>query len=393
MFVSFWKCSKCGKRMPTTHPIETGLGGRLKCKGCGNAISYKEEHFYRFMRPIHFKAAASESDNASNPRESQSFDDLIDDLKGDVALHQIRAAELLGDLGDCRAILPLFRTMNLGGSRQLDKTRDACREALNKLAKADLRPLIKALGTKNYYDAKEALVAVNYSPVGVNATVAFYLATYKTDKVAALGAPALKWILRMMEHNETSRENMVRAIGDLQDPAAIPELLSALSHQNHNVRAFAAVALGKLKCKEAVPGIAKLLGDWNTVFGDGYVTSRAVRALGQIGDPAAIKPLQRFCETELIEKGSMWLWRSDTKDGKRVKLEKTTATLLLAIGALSKDALCQMLKEDQSHKLVKALYDRDRSVTYSDTTDAERWKWVVEDLGLPVSPLLQDKRL
>jgi HEAT repeat protein len=113
------------------------------------------------------------------------------------------------------------------------------------------------------------------------------------------------------------RDRAARALGDLRDPHAIPALaeavlrdgfpgrgavwaltqfdderlvaplVAALSHPDATARALAAGKLAELGDPEAVPALVRVLrGD-----GDEHVREEAARALGRLGEVAALEPL------------------------------------------------------------------------------------------------------
>ncbi|MBD3191564.1 MAG: hypothetical protein GF308_13025 [Candidatus Heimdallarchaeota archaeon] len=96
----------------------------------------------------------------------------------------------------------------------------------------------------------------------------------------------LKDIL-LTDHLTIMRKTAAQALGDLNDPVAIPALIEGLKINNDPaIIGEIAISLGKLEAKEAVePLIAALENN------DGEVREHAVDALGLIGDPCAIKPL------------------------------------------------------------------------------------------------------
>lgn len=77
----------------------------------------------------------------------------------------------------------------------------------------------------------------------------------------------------------------VRALGALGDVEAVPLLLPLLESARPRLAATAIDALGALRSREAVPGLVALLAK------EGGGKERVIRALGEIGDPAAFEPL------------------------------------------------------------------------------------------------------
>ena len=79
------------------------------------------------------------------------------------------------------------------------------------------------------------------------------------------------------------------ALQRLEDKRALPALLTLAKDANPYTRAFAVKGLAALKDRSAVPVLMPLLSS-----GERSVLIETIRALGRIGDPAAIKPIARF---------------------------------------------------------------------------------------------------
>jgi HEAT repeat protein/cyclophilin family peptidyl-prolyl cis-trans isomerase len=79
------------------------------------------------------------------------------------------------------------------------------------------------------------------------------------------------------------------ALQRLEDPRALPALLTFAKDANPYARAFAVKGLGALKNPTAVPTLMLLL-----TSGDRAVLIETIRALGRVGDPAALPPLLKI---------------------------------------------------------------------------------------------------
>lgn len=96
----------------------------------------------------------------------------------------------------------------------------------------------------------------------------------------------LKEIL-LTDHLTIMRKTAAQALGDLNDPVAIPALIEGLKVNNDPaIIGEITISLGKLEAKEAVELLIKALENK-----DGEVREHAVDALGLIGDPRAVQPL------------------------------------------------------------------------------------------------------
>src|SRR5205807_3357069 len=82
---------------------------------------------------------------------------------------------------------------------------------------------------------------------------------------------------------------IAEALGEIGDPRAGPALLRLARSKDEYVRLEAVQALGEVKFKEAVPELSLLVDDPSA---PPLLVKKAVIALGQMGDPAAIPALQ-----------------------------------------------------------------------------------------------------
>ena len=85
------------------------------------------------------------------------------------------------------------------------------------------------------------------------------------------------------------------ALGEIGDPRAIPVLMKVLQDRS-GYEDREVTALGKLKCKEAVPVLISRLGNPRTTFSgmDELETSAIFEALLAIGDARAIAPIEKY---------------------------------------------------------------------------------------------------
>ncbi len=81
------------------------------------------------------------------------------------------------------------------------------------------------------------------------------------------------------------RSEATYALGEIGDASAVPALIEALKDENECLREDAAWALGKIG-KSAVPALIEALKDKDRV-----VRKNAARALGEIGDASAVPAL------------------------------------------------------------------------------------------------------
>ncbi len=93
-------------------------------------------------------------------------------------------------------------------------------------------------------------------------------------------------ISALSDEDTDVRQNAIIALGNLGDPRAVEPLISALSDEDTDVRQNAIIALGKLGDSRAVEPLIAALKD-----ADPFMRSRAAFALGEIEDSRAIEPL------------------------------------------------------------------------------------------------------
>ena len=94
------------------------------------------------------------------------------------------------------------------------------------------------------------------------------------------------------EGNRWQRREAVRNLGLRKDREGVSELIHSLKNdRDDNVRAFAALSLGKIKDKSSVGAVIEALNDEQLV-----VKIEAIKALGEIGDSKAILMLLPLIE-------------------------------------------------------------------------------------------------
>lgn len=92
---------------------------------------------------------------------------------------------------------------------------------------------------------------------------------------------------------EKMRISAIFSMGRSADPDWGPAIVIELDNANPEVRFEAARACGELELKEAVPGLVRLILDF-----DREVQQAAICALGQIGGQEARRALQLCCESD-----------------------------------------------------------------------------------------------
>ncbi len=107
--------------------------------------------------------------------------------------------------------------------------------------------------------------------------------------LVSIGSRTLKPLLAAVTHSSwIARRNAAWALGALDDPAASPALMKALSDSESPVRQQSAWALGAIDESSAVEALIRALKD-----SDDGVRQQAAWALGAIDDPRAVNPLMQ----------------------------------------------------------------------------------------------------
>jgi HEAT repeats/HEAT repeat len=94
----------------------------------------------------------------------------------------------------------------------------------------------------------------------------------------------------LQDKNMAVRNNAAFALGELGSRAAVPNLIDLLSVSEERVRKSAVKALGMIGAREAIDPLIRLLdSDTSRV-----VKKSAIRSLGQIGGPKALRAVEPF---------------------------------------------------------------------------------------------------
>jgi HEAT repeat protein len=116
-------------------------------------------------------------------------------------------------------------------------------------------------------------------------------------RVESDAPPAIKSAVAALDsHNAEERRSALRTLAQINHPAAYDAMVNAVKHPMRDVRVDAGFMLAKQtqhKDPAAVPGLLDALGD-----DDPRIRTAAVKALGEIGDPAAVPQLLHIMNTE-----------------------------------------------------------------------------------------------
>jgi HEAT repeat protein len=253
------------------------------------------------------------------------------------------AAEALGKIGDSRAVESLIAALGNDDSM----LRKYAAKALGKIGDSRaIKPLFASLGDKDRgvrKCAEEAIASIDWQPDrGTNGAI-YWIIKGKWDKCIEIGEPAVEPLIPALGDNNSDvrknaatalgqignpravtplinatrdidlgvRQKAVEALGQIGDPSAVFSLIVTLGDVNSDLRKYAAVALDKIGWQpdQGANGAAYWIAknEWDrcieigesavnpliTALGnnDTLVRYNAARALGQIGNPQAIKSL------------------------------------------------------------------------------------------------------
>ncbi len=152
---------------------------------------------------------------------------------------------------------------------------------------------IHALGRISDPEAvPELLSAMNYllSPV-LRACVIEALGLIADKRAVATLIEALK------DPHSVLRANAAAAVLRIPDPGFLRPLINALADEDADVRRLAAIGLGELGDRKALPQLTRLLQRWrDLIVVDEALVAATAEAVGKIGDPSAVSALLPLLE-------------------------------------------------------------------------------------------------
>jgi len=182
---------------------------------------------------------------------------LLELLKDDHS--KVSGIKALGDIGGESVVLPIINMLN-------DKDGEVRSTAVNALGqikdKRAVEELIKALETDTDVNVRR-LSAIALGDIKAEKAVPVLIkklndqfmnvSTSAADALVKIGEPSVKALIEVIDNKLAS--DALRKIGE----PAIDEFINALNHENEDVRAIAAVSLGKLKSTKAIKPLVKAL--------------------------------------------------------------------------------------------------------------------------------------
>ncbi|UCE73499.1 MAG: HEAT repeat domain-containing protein [Methanomassiliicoccales archaeon] len=271
---------------------------------------------------------------------------------------QAKVIEVLGEIGDSRAVEPLTQTLR-------DKDWNLGKKAAEALNKLDWQP-------KNQIEESYRLLARQewdrLIKVGEPAIEPLICALKDEDRnviekssmaLAQMGEPVIKPLLEALDDIDENKDidflkTTIVVIGDIGEPAVKP-LIEALKDENRYVRLVAATILGDIKDERAIPSLIKTQEEKDKEVSDG-----ATLALVKIGKPA-IKPLIEALENEDIDDHRPAVYALghigkpavtpliETLKNKDMDIRIGAASALITIGKPAIESLNQALKDEDEN--------------------------------------------
>jgi len=222
-----------------------------------------------------------------------------------------RCAQVLGRIGDPRAIPPLLRALD----DDYQAVRLFASHALGDIGEAAFRPLVDRLrhpSARVRLGATWGIMWVNCAAINRTGTTTLREESAKLlvgqlddqsgevrraalSGLRSLGrtAGADRLLAMVADPDDGVRAEVFGALGGVRDSRAVGVLLAGLKDSSKVVRWRSAEGLGRLQTKEAIePLLAALESE------DGTLRALAASSLGQIGDRRALKPLLALAKTD-----------------------------------------------------------------------------------------------
>ncbi|MFH1878822.1 MAG: HEAT repeat domain-containing protein [Candidatus Omnitrophota bacterium] len=296
-------------------------------------------------------------------------EELIRQLREGSKNKRIKAAELLGKLGNEIAVEPLIKALEDGNTVVLHFVKEALEKLGNKKAGG---LLIKALGDEDpsvrCYAAEVLGNLRNKKAVGPlikalgdeDPSVRRYAAKALGDLGSEI---AVKPLIKLLDDKESwVRSNSAEALGKLGSEKSVEPLIKALKDNDANVCRKAAEALGKLGGEKSVSALIELLSAEETSN-----RSAAAKALGEIGGEKSKAALMRASGAEkgiVSYEIAIALGKAGSKKAEEL-LIKALGDRFISIRRDAAEALGRLGREKSVEPLIKALGDEDSSVCSS----------------------------
>jgi HEAT repeat protein len=191
-----------------------------------------------------------------------------------------------------------------------EETRHSAVQSLAPLGAEALPLLAEALGDRSWRVRKASLEAVVAIPG--KETMDILLGGLRDEESAGrrntcmealirLGDEAVPFIPALLKDDDADvRKFGVDILGNIESVKVLSPLMTALDDREDNVAAAAAEYLGKKKHREAVPALVARAGSGNF-----WVKFSCLKALGEIGDPAAAPAVLEMAGEQDLRKVSL----------------------------------------------------------------------------------------
>jgi hypothetical protein len=165
------------------------------------------------------------------------------------------------------------------------------------------RQALRSIAASNAPQAKKtSLGLANWISTRKNSALQNAFRPFAADALAKAGEPALPVVLELLAGKEANAwPYALRTLGGIgvsneQVSRALQSFLDAPAGEPRSVHRLAAIDVaGQVRCREAVPSLVRLLATPGRDAEE--LRGRSVKALGLIGDSAAIEPLIREFDT------------------------------------------------------------------------------------------------
>jgi HEAT repeat protein len=172
-----------------------------------------------------------------------------------------QAAQLLGRLGDARAVPLLIARLNIEGWWTFDEIAGALQRLGDESA---VRPLVEVLRSgaqRNYASAAATLGHLGGAAFpalcGLLHEPEPHLRWWAQAGLRYIGAPAFDFVAETLhDEDKTIRSHAIHILADIDESRAIPVLIPALDDPDPDVRWDAAQTLGRIGDERIVPALS-----------------------------------------------------------------------------------------------------------------------------------------
>lgn len=242
-------------------------------------------------------------------KKDRNVDGLIEAMRSEDALTRQRAALVLGEMDEKKAVQPLIRTLG----DPVQAVREAAADSLAMVGRTAVEPLIEILTHPERLEKEEELREEQAELLGGGEEE-------PEDITVTAGRTGPSWTIQTSR--DLRRVYAAAILGEIGDERAMEPLVRALKDGNVDVRCQASGALTKMG-KGAVGPLTDMLRD-----SDHEIRVVAAGMLGDIGDSRAVDPLI----------GALY---DDTDD-----VRGAAAGALVQIGDAAVDRLIEVTKDE-----------------------------------------------